>query len=246
MNVVYGPVKSWRLGRSIGIDPICIEPKVCTFNCIYCQLGSKGIVTEERSAFVREDVVKEQLGLLLRKKVKAEVITFSGTGEPTLAANLKVLAALVDDMTDIPMAILTNSSLFQYPEVRDAMQLFDILVAKLDASCDLTFRVMNKSHSSIDFQKTLVGIETMRQEFEGSFRMQLMFVRENMNDVEGLAEICDRIEPDLVYLNTPLRPSTTRPLGRGEMRSISRSFARSRSKMIYEGEQERLRNFEGH
>jgi len=242
MNVVYGPVKSWRLGRSIGIDPICIEPKVCTFNCIYCQLGSKGIVTEERSAFVREEVVKEQLGSLLKKKVKADVVTFSGTGEPTLAANLKGLVTLVNDMTDIPTAILTNSSLFQYPEVRDAMRLFDILVAKLDASCEKTFRGVNRSHSSISFQKNLVGIETMRGEFEGSFRLQLMFVRENMNDAEGLAEMCDRIEPDLVYLNTPLRPSMTRPLGKREMRSISRSFTRFRSRMVYEGGLEHLQD----
>jgi wyosine [tRNA(Phe)-imidazoG37] synthetase (radical SAM superfamily) len=76
----------------------------------------------------------------------------------------------------------------------------------------------------------------MRKEFGGSFRLQIMFVRENMDDLEGLAEMCDRIGPDLVYLNTPLRPSMTRPLGKKEMHSISISFARFRSRMVYDGE----------
>jgi wyosine [tRNA(Phe)-imidazoG37] synthetase (radical SAM superfamily) len=239
MNVVYGPVRSWRLGRSIGIDPICIEPKVCTFNCVYCRLGNKGIVTEERSEFVGEDVVRDQLGSLLRKKVKADVVTLSGTGEPTLARNLKKLVALVRDMTDMPIAILTNSSLLQDPDVRDAMRLFDVLVAKLDASNERTFQKVNRPHPSMDFWKVLANLETMRKEFEGSFRLQIMFVEENMREAEEIAGICDRVEPDLVYLNTPLRPNMIRPLGRREMRSISRDFARFRSRMVYEAEPER-------
>jgi wyosine [tRNA(Phe)-imidazoG37] synthetase (radical SAM superfamily) len=210
-----------------------MEPKVCTFNCIYCQLGSRGIVTEERSAFVRENEVKEQLSSLLDKRIKADVITFSGTGEPTLAANLNRLIAMINEMTDLPTAILTNSSLFQYPDVRNALRPFDIVVAKLDAFCESTFRKVNRPHYSIDFQKNLLGIEALRKEFEGSFRLQLMFVRENIDEAEGLAEICDKIGPDLVYLNTPLRPSMTRPLGKREMRSIQQSFARFRVRMVY-------------
>ncbi|MDD1765236.1 MAG: radical SAM protein [Methanomassiliicoccales archaeon] len=236
MNVVYGPVRSWRLGRSIGIDPISVEPKVCTFNCIYCQLGSKGIVTDTRSLFVKEQAVGEQLAALLRRKKGGVVVTFSGTGEPTLASNLIEMVEVVSDLTDFPVGILTNSSLFHNPEIREAMKLFDFIVAKLDAACEGTYQRVNRPHPSIGFRIVLENIEIMRKEFEGDFCLQIMFIKENMRDVDGLVEICDRIEPDLVFLNTPLRPSMTRPLGKKEMRSISKSFARSRCKMVYDVE----------
>jgi wyosine [tRNA(Phe)-imidazoG37] synthetase (radical SAM superfamily) len=238
MNVVYGPVRSWRLGRSIGIDPISVEPKVCTFNCIYCQLGSKGIVTDRRSQFVKEQAVKEQLAALLRRKKVGVVVTFSGTGEPTLASNLIEMVEIVSDLTDYPIGILTNSSLFHDPEIREAMRLFDFIVAKLDAACEETYQRVNRPHSSIGFRMAVENIELMRKEFEGDFYLQIMFIKENLKDVDGLVEICDRIGPDLVFLNTPLRPSMTRPLGKKEMRSISESFDRFRCRMVYDAESE--------
>lgn len=238
MNVVYGPVRSWRLGRSIGIDPISVEPKVCTFNCIYCQLGSKGIVTDRRSLFVKEQAVKEQLAALMRRKKGGVVVTFSGTGEPTLASNLIEMVEIVSDLTDFPIGILTNSSLFHNPEIREAMKLFDFIVAKLDAACEGTFQRVNRPHPFIGFRMAVENIELMRKEFEGDFCLQIMFIKENMKDVDGLVEICDRIEPDLVFLNTPLHPSMIRPLGKKEMRSISKSFARFRCRMVYDIESE--------
>ncbi|MDD1768149.1 MAG: radical SAM protein [Methanomassiliicoccales archaeon] len=234
MSLVYGPVKSWRLGRSIGIDPICMEPKVCTFNCIYCQLGRRGIVTEERSVFVKGDEMKDQLVSLLKKGVRADVITFSGTGEPTLAANLGELVALVNNVTGIPTAMLTNSSMLRNPEVRDAARRFDVLVVKLDASSESAYKAVNRPHPSMDHQKLLKGIELMREEFDGSFRLQLMFVSENLDEAPAIAELCEKIAPDLVYLNTPLRPSMTRPLSRREMHSIPRFFRKFQTRMVYD------------
>lgn len=211
-----------------------MEPKVCTFNCIYCQLGRRGMVTEERSVFVKGEDVRDQLVSLLKKGVRADVITFSGTGEPTLAANLGELIALVTDVTEIPTVILTNSSMLRYPKVRDAARRFDILVVKLDASSESAYKAVNRPHPSIDYQKLLEGIELMREEFDGSFRLQLMFVRENLDEAPAIAELCEKIAPDLVYLNTPLRPSMTRPLSRREMHSIPRFFRRFRTRMVYD------------
>jgi wyosine [tRNA(Phe)-imidazoG37] synthetase (radical SAM superfamily) len=126
-----------------------MEPKVCSFNCIYCQLGNKGIVMDERGVFVKEEDAKQQLTSLMKKNPKADVVTFSGTGEPTLAMNLTDLAAVVARLTKTPIAILTNSSLFQNPGVREAMGLFDILIAKLDASNESTFYKVNRPNPSV-------------------------------------------------------------------------------------------------
>jgi len=192
------------------------------------------MVTEERSVFVKGEDVRDQLVSLLKKGVRADVITFSGTGEPTLAANLGELIALVTDVTEIPTVILTNSSMLRYPKVRDAARRFDILVVKLDASSESAYKAVNRPHPSIDYQKLLEGIELMREEFDGSFRLQLMFVRENLDEAPAIAELCEKIAPDLVYLNTPLRPSMTRPLSRREMHSIPRFFRRFRTRMVYD------------
>ncbi len=234
MSFVYGPVKSWRLGRSIGIDPICMEPKVCTFNCIYCQLGSRGMVTEQRSVFVKGDEVRDQLISLLKKGVRADVITFSGTGEPTLAANLGELVAMVNEVTDIPTAMLTNSSMLEHPEVRDAAKRFDILLVKLDASAESVYREVNRPHPSIDYQRILRGMELMRDEFDGSYRLQLMFVMENVGDAPEIADTCEKIGPDVVYLSTPIRPSMARPLSKREMRSVLRFFKKLQTRMVYD------------
>ncbi|HEX54610.1 MAG TPA: radical SAM protein, partial [Candidatus Altiarchaeales archaeon] len=114
MNSVYGPVPSWRLGRSLGVDPICGK-KVCNFDCIYCQLGRTSRKAERRK-FVEADKVREDIERII-DKVSADVITLSGTGEPTLAENLNEIIDVIREMTDLPIAILTNSSLLHKNEI---------------------------------------------------------------------------------------------------------------------------------
>jgi wyosine [tRNA(Phe)-imidazoG37] synthetase (radical SAM superfamily) len=103
MKIVYGPVSSWRLGRSLGVDLICSQKKICSFDCIYCQLEKTEKITAQQNIFVNLHDVEKELKSAL-KRIIPDVITFSGMGEPTLAKNLNEITNLIREITDIPSA----------------------------------------------------------------------------------------------------------------------------------------------
>jgi wyosine [tRNA(Phe)-imidazoG37] synthetase (radical SAM superfamily) len=105
-STVYGPVASWRLGRSLGIDMLCTEQKTCNFDCVYCQLGSTVNKQTERKEFV--SLVKLGDDLNVVKGVEADWVTFSGMGEPTLASNLGEAITMAKSVLGLPVALLTT------------------------------------------------------------------------------------------------------------------------------------------
>ena len=123
MSIIYGPVPSWRLGRSLGVD-ITLQPKTCTFNCVYCQLGQT-IRQVSTSKHLHFNVANKSLSEELRRKIKEidvktlDFITFSGTGEPTLNSQLGEMIVTVKKLLpEIPVAVLTNSSLINLQSVQ--------------------------------------------------------------------------------------------------------------------------------
>ena len=234
MKSVYGPVSSWRLGRSLGIDPICSDKKICSFDCVYCQLG-EGEKTYERREFVSLEKLKEDLKII--KDVKADVITLSGTGEPTLAKNLREMVDYVRSISDLPLAILTNSSLLAEKEVRDVLYGLDIVVAKLDVSNENLFKDVNRPHGGISFDKYLESIKKFRENYSGKFALQIMFVGENKKYVQDLANIVKELDPDEVQINTPLRPCAVKPLSKEEILEVKNAFSDFKNVVsVYEAE----------
>ncbi len=197
-------------------------------------MGNRGISTSDRGEFVRAETVRDELGPALRKSKEIEAVTFSGAGEPTLAANLPALVQVVRSLTDVRVGILTNSSLLCLPEVRKELADLDFIVAKLDAADEEIFQRMNRPHPSVRFADLLGGIESMSREFKGDFHLLLTLTKDNAKQAERLADFCRRIGPDLTHLNTPLRPCDADPLGRREMLEIQRSFKGLRTTMVYE------------
>ncbi|MHC1581599.1 MAG: radical SAM protein, partial [Candidatus Syntropharchaeia archaeon] len=177
MKTIYGPVPSWRLGRSLGVDVIT-RKKICSFDCIYCQLGKKDEKTVKRRKFVEIEKVKRDL-LEVIDSVSADVITFSGMGEPTLASNLGEMIEMVKEITDLPLAILTNSSLLYLNGVRRALNEIDKVIAKLDVPDEELLQRVNKPHQSISFEKILKGIKEFRKGYKGKLELQMMFIDEN-------------------------------------------------------------------
>ena len=222
MKSVYGPVSSWRLGRSLGIDPICSQRKICSFDCVYCQLGH-GTKTYQRRVFVDTDTIRRELQEAL-PQVEADVITFSGTGEPTLAANLGEVIDYVRSVSRIPLAILTNSSLLGDENVVRVLYNLDIVVAKLDAHNQALFKKINQPYQGLDFQRMVEDMIKFRRVYDGKFSLQLMFVPENERYAEDIARIVERIGPDEIQINTPLRPCKVRPLDSERIQRICEEF----------------------
>ena len=169
---MYGPVSSWRLGISLGIDPIC-ELKVCTFDCIYCQCGKTTRRILERKTFVDPKSLKQELMIYPYISQVADVATFSGSGEPTLNKRLGKMIDVARKITKLPIVVLTNSSLMHDRAVRDDLAKADIVVAKLDASNHRLFQEINNPHPDHDFHSMLEGIIKFRDNFHKTYALQM-------------------------------------------------------------------------
>ena len=151
MKIVYGPVSSWRLGSSLGIDLICSEKKICSFDCIYCQLGKQPNKTTHRNNFISIRDMEEEVSQVLQK-ITPDVITFSGLGEPTLALNMDLAIETIKKIIKIPLAVLTNSTLMYRDDVKKTLSHLDIVVAKLDAPNEKLFQEINQPAENITFE----------------------------------------------------------------------------------------------
>ncbi|MDI6883739.1 MAG: radical SAM protein [Hadesarchaea archaeon] len=244
METVYGPVSSWRLGRSLGVDPICREGKICSFDCVYCSLGPTTEKTIERKVFVPTEQVAQALEKAI-KKVEADVVTFSGTGEPTLAKNLGELIEVARDISGLPIAVLTNSSLKTRRDVRRDLSKADIVKGKLDVPNEELFGQINRPHDGIIFGEIVEGLKKFCGEFKGKFQLEVMFIPENKNFSEEIAKIVREIRPDEVQINTPLRPSSIRPLTPEELKEVQRDFEGMNFVSVYEAKKPEVKKAVG-
>lgn len=215
ISSIYGPVNSWRLGKSLGIDLI-MAPSTCSFNCTYCQLGFIQKITSERKLFIPTKKVLEDFKA--SNWQKTNVITFSGSGEPTLALNIgevinEIKKIIFPHPHKIPIAILTNGTLFNDPEVRKDVLNADVVSVKLDAPDEETLQAINRPAKGINLNLILSGTKKLKEDFSTSglqhnvlLQIQIMFMPQNKNKIEELAKLISEIKPDEIALNTPTRP----------------------------------------
>jgi wyosine [tRNA(Phe)-imidazoG37] synthetase (radical SAM superfamily) len=232
MSIAYGPVPSWRLGRSLGIDLLPAGGKTCTFDCVYCQLGRTTRPLAGREDFVSLKALEEELEAV--QDVRADYLTFSGMGEPTLAANLGAAIRLSRKILGLPVAVLTNSSLLTSEDVRKDLARADTVVAKLDAPDERGFRRISRPVVDCSQREILRGIGLLRAEYAGRLALQMMFVRANKRRATEMAALARRLSPDEVQINTPLRPSPAPPLAPGEIAAIRREFSGLPVVTVYE------------
>jgi wyosine [tRNA(Phe)-imidazoG37] synthetase (radical SAM superfamily) len=205
-SLVYGPVKSWRFGRSLGIDPIG-EVSICSFNCVYCQLGQIQVHTTERQIFVPTSQIIEDLRRSLLPNNKIDVVTLSGSGEPTLALNLDEILAIAKQLTKLPTVVLTNSSLLGDRMVRDALQLADIVSVKLDAISSHQWQRINQPIGTMNLPDILAGIAQFRGEYTGHLAIQTMVLSSWTTEMlEDYIQLVQSLSPDEIQLNVPSRP----------------------------------------
>jgi len=202
---VFGPVPSRRLGRSLGVD--LIPFKTCSYDCIYCQLGRTTCKTIDRKEWVPlTEVVAE---LQHRLSSNPDYITLSGSGEPTLHCQVGELIAHIKEITDIPVAVLTNGSLLWQEDVRQQLLGADLVIPSLDAGNESMFRLVNRPHPGISFEQMLAGLIDFRQQFRGQYWLE-MFILGGYTaipaELSKLANCVSRIKPDRVQLNTVTRP----------------------------------------
>ena len=222
-SIIYGPVPSWRLGRSLGIDLLSTKGKTCSFDCIYCQLGKTVHSLTERRQFVSLDELAAELESV--KDIPADYATFSGVGEPTLASNLGEAIELARSVLRLPVAVLTNSSLMTREDVRNEISLADMVVAKLDAPDEELFHQVNRPAGGQALGQIIQAISLFREKYRGKLALQMMFIEANKDHAGEMANVAEQLSPDEVQLNTPLRPCAVRPLPPEDISLIKREFS---------------------
>jgi wyosine [tRNA(Phe)-imidazoG37] synthetase (radical SAM superfamily) len=205
---VFGPVPSRRLGRSLGVD--LVPHKTCTFDCIYCDLGRTTHKTISRGFFVSPEEIQRELELTLPAlQRKPDYITLSGSGEPTLNQSMGEVIHAIKRITSIPLAVLTNGSLLYIEDVRRELIEADVVLPSLDAVSPLAFECVNRPHLSLKIDEIISGLIRFRNQYRGQIWLEIVFCRgfnDETQEITKLKEVIERIQPDRVQLNTPVRP----------------------------------------
>ncbi|MGD0597320.1 MAG: radical SAM protein [Sedimentisphaerales bacterium] len=226
---LYGPVPSRRLGLSLGVD--IVPFKTCTLDCIYCQLGKTTCKTLERKEYVPVGDVLAELKRLLDAGLQADHITIGGSGEPTLHSGLGRLIEGIKKITSIPVAVLTNGTLFYLPEVRADCAAADVILPSLDAGDEQTFDMVNRPHEQITFDRLVEGLCALKNEYPGQIWLEVFCIDRFNTDSPQLAKIASaikKIRPDKVHLNTAVRPTAEQGIEKiapDKLQAIARQLA---------------------
>ena len=231
---IYGPVYSWRLGMSLGIDPLTPsgKRKICNFDCPYCQLGRTAKFYTQREDFVSVETILTEVKAM--PPMRIDCYTFSGRGEPTLAKNLGAMIRAVREAAGGKIAVITNAGLIDRPDVQEDLFLADWVLAKLDAADQASFQAVDIPAEGIEFQRIVEGIKAFKKKFKGKLALQVMFVEENKRRAPEIARIAREINADEVQVNTPLRPGAMMPLAPEELKRVLTHFQGMNAVSVYE------------
>ena len=225
-NLIYGPVPSRRLGFSLGVD--LVPYKICSYNCVYCQIGRTVETTVSRKAYLPADEVLSQLFKRLEEGIRPDHITLGGSGEPTLNSEIGAIIDRIKEKTDIPVAVLTNGAMFYDPAVRRSILHADVALPSFDAYNAALFEKINRPAPEVTFEKMARGLIDFRKEYSGKIWLEI-FVLEGVNDTEadmrGYLSWIRKMKPDKVHLNTAVRPSAEKsamPVPYDKLQSLCR------------------------
>ncbi|MEW6557697.1 MAG: radical SAM protein [Elusimicrobiota bacterium] len=233
---IYGPVPSRRLGFSLGLD--LVPYKVCSFDCVYCQLGKTTLHTIKRKAYIDYREIVQELKDVLKQGKKIDYITISGSGEPTLNIEIGELIRSIKKITSIPVAVLTNSSLFPDPVLRNQLLPSNLVVPSLDAVSPHIFRKINRPHSSVRINEIIDGLIKFRKIYKGKIWLEVMLVKginDGLKEIKKIKEAVLRIKPDKIHLNLPVRPPQEKnifPPSEKKLAQIKKIFGK-KAEIIY-------------
>ncbi|MBD3178161.1 MAG: radical SAM protein [Candidatus Latescibacteria bacterium] len=213
-SYLFGPVPSRRLGMSLGVD--LVPHKVCSLNCVYCECGRTTNLTLERKEYVPCREVTSELADFMKNNPAPDYITFSGSGEPALNSRIgEVLRFIKSSWPKLPVAVLTNGTLFFMKEVREELLPADLVLPSLDAASDKAFRRINRPFKSLNIEQYIEGLISFRKEYGGRIWLEVLIIpgyNDSRSELELLHEAIRKISPDLVQLNTLDRPGAVEGL----------------------------------
>lgn len=209
-EIVFGPISSRRLGRSLGID--LLMGKICCQDCIYCEVGRTETLTSLRKEYIPAEKVTAALDKVLQTAPALDFITFSGLGEPTLSTAIgPVIRFIKKNYPQYKVCVLTNGMLLGDPAVRQDIAEADLVIPSLDASNGDEFLKINRPVADISFAQFIAGLKAFTMSFPGEIWLEL-FIVPGINDsdrsIERFAGIIGNLKVTLIQLNSLDRPGT--------------------------------------
>ena len=237
-DIIFGPIRSRRLGLSLGINLLPTHSKLCNFDCIYCECGWNADNAGSRRFNSREEVrerLEDVLTQMVTDATPPDVITFAGNGEPTMHPDFE---AIIDDTIALrdrlcpsaKVSVLSNATMIGRESVRRALQRIDNNILKLDSAFDSTVRLVNNPCGSYSVANV---VENLRR-FDGNFILQTMFLRGEYNgstvdntteeEVTAWLRIVEELHPQKVMVysldrDTPCK--TLEKVSREELQAIA-------------------------
>lgn len=186
--------------------------KMCNLDCIYCQLGPTAKRTLKRKQYIKiKDIISELSEFINSadfKNMNIDYISLSGTGEPLLNSKIDVLIDEIKKLSTIPIALITNASLFKEKRIRDSILGVDLIMPSLDAIDNETFKAIDRPAKGLCIEDIIKGLVNLRNEFGGKIFLEIMIVKgvnDNLSYFQEFKHVIARIDPDKVHLNVPKR-----------------------------------------
>ena len=224
----YGPVPSRRLGKSLGINNI--PSKVCTYSCLYCQVGLTTAMTLDRQAFYKpEEIFRDVQDRIAMTKAAGEPIdylAFVPDGEPTLDISLGRELTMMKSL-GIPVGVITNGSLLWRDDVKESLAGANWVSVKIDATEERIWRRIDRPHKMLKLTSMLAGIRDFAEKFAGKLVTETMLVKDINESEHCLAEIAEFIgilKPSAAYLSIPTRPPALRRVRAPDEETVSRAY----------------------
>jgi wyosine [tRNA(Phe)-imidazoG37] synthetase (radical SAM superfamily) len=209
-TITFGPVPSRRLGRSLGINNI--PPKICSYACVYCQLGRTIKMRFDRTAFHQPQhlfqEVHQKVNTVRKRGEQIDFLTFVPDGEPTLDMNLGKEIELLKEL-EIPIAVITNSSLIWREDVQEELLKADWISLKIDTVMESTWHKIDRPHHTLHLEDVFNGIKSFSEKFAGTLVTETMLINQINDSQEKLKRISNfltQINPTVAYLAIPTRP----------------------------------------
>ena len=225
---VYGPVPSRRLGQSLGINNI--PPKICTYSCVYCQLGRTIDLQCERRRFYDPEVIFKDTERQIRKArdrdERIDCLTIVPDGEPTLDVNLGREIGLLKSL-GINIAVIENASLLWREEVRNELGEADWVSLKVDAVTEETWRRVNRPHGALKHDTVLEGMKDFADTFKGELATETMMIQglnDSVEEVEKISDFLAELRPSKAYIAIPTRPPAEEWVRPADEQALNRAY----------------------
>ena len=208
--ITFGPIPSRRLGRSLGINNI--PPKICSYSCVYCQIGRTDSMSISRKEFYSPNEIVKEVSEKVRRLQsdgeKIDYLTFVPDGEPTLDINLGKEIDLLKPL-GIKVAVITNSSLLWDEDVRRELMNSDWVSVNIDAVDEKLWQKVDRPNGKLELPKIIEGIKEFAASFKGKMVTETMLVKginDNIDSLQKTAKLVKEINPDTAYILVPTRP----------------------------------------